>query len=93
MTKRSFPTDELRDLIWDDAPEAYERISDTITGTSRWAVQHEVIFKHGGKYWRTYYRRGATELQYERPFEYDGDHVVCEEVRPVETILIRYVPA
>ena len=92
VTKQSFPTADLIDLTEGDAPDGYEVISDTITGTSRWVVQHEVIFKHGGKYWRTYYSCGATELQDERPFESGGVHVVCEEVRPVETILIRYVP-
>lgn len=48
-------------------------VSDTITDTGRWNIEHELIFLDpaDNKYYRTSYREGATELQDERPWEYD----------------------
>lgn len=56
-------------------------VSDTITDTGRWNIEHELIFLDpaDNKYYRTSYREGATELQDERPWEYN-DTVEAVEV-------------
>lgn len=68
-----------------------EIISDEITDTSRWSVYHECIFKIGERYFRTDYSRGATEMQDEAPYEYDGDYIEVTEVVPKEVTVIQYV--
>lgn len=64
-----------------DLPDA--AIKDTITGTSRWSEHHEIIFAHDGKFWRTHYSQGLTEMQDESPWENETD-IECEEVELVE---------
>lgn len=58
-------------------------IKDSIVGTSRWSVQHEIVFMHDGKFWSTEYQCGATEQQDESPWEHD-ELIECVEVELVE---------
>ena len=69
-----------------------EIISDQIIENTRWSILHERIFKHDGKFYQTIYSVGATEIQDESPYEYDGDEIECTEVRPVEKVVIVYEP-
>lgn len=62
-----------------------------ITGKSRWSIDYECVFKLGGKFYRTYYSEGATEEQYESPYEYEGEWVKVTEVVPKEVTVIKYV--
>jgi hypothetical protein len=71
-----------------DGYDGVEVIEDTITGVSRWSVQHRLIFKWiDGKYYKAHYSVGATEMQDEGPWDY-VDKVrcteVCKVVKPVE---------
>ena len=62
MTKkisREYLTKELG-LPYDCCP-----IEDNIIDTSRWSIIHEIIFEDGGKFYRTTYSVGATEMQWE----------------------------
>lgn len=67
-----------------------EAISDEITDTDRWAEYHEIVFEHDGKYYSTDYSCGATEMQYESPWE-DEDNVVCYEVEKKEVLVEKWV--
>lgn len=58
-------------------------IKETITGTSRWSIHYEIIFAYDGKFWKTHYSVGATEMQDESPWEYQ-ELVDCIEVQLVE---------
>ena len=69
-----------------------EIISDQIIENTRWSILHERIFKHDGKFYQTIYSVGATEIQDESPYEYDGDEIECTEVRPVEKVVTVYEP-
>lgn len=80
----------LLDTLYDQ--NDCEIISDTIVDHRRWAVTHELIFKHENKYYRTHYSQGATENQDESPWEFDEGGVVCEEVVPTEKVVTVYVP-
>lgn len=88
--KRKFAKEFLQeDVLWEDN-EDVEIVKNEICGTSRWTVDYELIFKFEGSLYRTWYSRGATEQQEERPFEHDGDEIECTEVEPFETIVIDY---
>jgi hypothetical protein len=66
-----------------DGYDGVEIIGDNIVDHSRWSVDHELIFRWtDGKYYETSYSVGATEMQDERPWEYDKE-VECQEVRKV----------
>lgn len=66
-------------------------VRDIIVDNSRWSLQHELIFKFDGKLYRAYYSVGATEMQDERPWEYE-DEVKCIEVMAVPSIDYKAVP-
>jgi hypothetical protein len=76
-----FPKQEL---LYMGLPEA--AIEDEVAGTSRWSVQHEIVFEKDGKFYRTYYSIGATEMQDESPWEYDNE-VECWEVHKVQKMM------
>ena len=57
---------------------------------SRWSLEYEVTFEYKGQYFCTSYRRPATELQEEEPFEYENE-VHCVRVYPTEVTKIEYL--
>lgn len=80
-----FPKGFLIDLL-DDRTNI---VRDEPWDHSRWCIIYELIFKHKGKFYRTNYRKAATEIQDEQPWEYETE-VECEEV--VESLVPGYVP-
>lgn len=82
-----FRRDDLLDLIWGDADDNWEIISDEISDHGRWSVSHALIFSVEGKTYITYYSVGATESQNETPWQYDGDEIDCYPVRAVEKVV------
>jgi hypothetical protein len=68
----------------------YAAILDEIEDTSRWSVHHRIIFAYQGRFYETYYSVGATEMQDERPWEYD-DEVECVEVELKEVKVKKWV--
>lgn len=62
--------------------EEHRTVYDKIIGHRRWSVDHERVFEHDGRFFRTLYSVGATEGQDERPYEYEPDDIECEEVFP-----------
>lgn len=54
-------------------------LEDDIIDTSRWSIQHKIVFKDDGKYWMTWYSVGSTEEQDEEPWDYD-DEIECMQV-------------
>lgn len=67
-------------------------LSDTIIEHRRWSILHELIFSWtDGKKYRTSYSEGATELQDERPWEYECE-VECEEVEQKLVTILQWVP-
>ena len=76
MAVKKFSKDYLKDEL--DLPYS-NTIVDRIIDTTRWSIVHEIIFEDNGKFYQTTYSEGATEMQDERPWEYE-DEVECEEV-------------
>ena len=92
-----FRKDILQALAYGYDEDNLEVIEDKVTGTARWSTQREMIFKcwdgagpDSFKFYRKGYQVGATEMQEERPFEYDPDEIECSEVQPVERTVIVY---
>lgn len=76
----NFDVDDMRDMLCGNS-ERYVKIWDTLVGTSRWSIHHEVTFNDNstGKLYKIGYHVGATEYQDEDPWE--GEHSVeCDEV-------------
>ena len=66
-------------------------IIDKIIDATRWSLKHEIVFEDNGKFYQTIYFEGATELQHERPWEYE-DEVECIEVELREVKIKQWMP-
>lgn len=86
-----FPKEFMQDVVWGYSDEDVEVVLDALIGSSRWSLNYKLVFKYKGKYYQTYYSKGATEQQDEKPFEYDKE-VDCLEVEPVKITVTDYVP-
>jgi len=64
-----------------------EGVHREIIDKSRWSVTYEEIFEHEGKYYRTYYDVGATEMQDQQPYEWEPEEIECPEVRLVKKMV------
>jgi hypothetical protein len=89
-----FKKEALLEML-DGEKETLLKVSDTITGKSRWSLNHELLFQETstGRFFIVCYSEGATEQQDESPFEYDGEDIEVTEVRPVEKMVTVYEPA
>lgn len=85
------PTIKLhKDYLLNELQLPYKAILDEIEDTSRWSVHHRIVFEYDGKFYETYYSEGATEMQDERPWEYD-EEVECDEVELKEVKVVKWV--
>ena len=88
MAKKIFSKDYLKNEL--DLP--YENtIVDKIIDTTRWSIIHEIVFEDNGKFYQTTYSEGATEIQDERPWEYE-DEVECTEIELREVKVKKWMP-
>lgn len=88
MAVKKFSKDYLKDEL--DLPYS-NTIVDKIIDTTRWSIVHEIVFEDNGKFYQTTYSEGATEMQDERPWEYE-DEVECEEVELREVKVKKWMP-
>ena len=58
---------------------------------TRWSIVHEIVFEDKGKFYRTTYSVGATEMQWGKPWEYE-EEVECEEVELKEVKVKKWIP-
>lgn len=83
----------LKGLLWKGiASKECRIIEEKIIGKSRWSIKYNLVFEKDGTLYQTRYSEGATELQAEKPFDYADDEIECQEVQPVEKIIIVYEP-
>ena len=82
-------SEQGRDIV-DGDDSNFVIIEDRIVGTRRWSVVYEIVVqrKSDGKYFKDNYRRGATEMQDESPYEYSEPNFT--EVFPVTKTYIVY---
>lgn len=86
MGSRTF----TRDFLVQELDLPSNAIENRITGTRRWSEDHEIVFEFNGKFYRTHYSCGATELQDESPWENENE-VDCEEVKLATVKVKKYV--
>lgn len=75
-------------LLSKDLP--YSAILETIIDTDRWSIIYEIIFEDEGKFYKAGYSTGATENQYEEPWEYEKI-IDAVEVEQKEITTIQWV--
>ena len=61
-------------------------LEDKICDQRRWETTHKLIFEKDGKFYRTYYDVGSTEMQEHGIWEYQ-DEIECYEVEQVERLV------
>ena len=83
-----FKKDWLLENVVDGTPVLNE-----ISGHSRWSINYRAVFEFEGKYYKTTYSVGATEMQEEGPYDYAPENIECPEVIKEEYTAIRYIPA
>lgn len=66
-------------------------ITDKIIDNTRWSLIHEIVFEDNGKFYQTIYSEGATEMQIEKPWEYENK-IECIEVELREVKVKRWMP-
>jgi hypothetical protein len=89
--KRKFSKEFMQGVIHGDTEDT-EVIEDEIVDHTRWSVVHNMIFSYEGKHYETSYSRGATEMQDEQPYEYDGDEIEVLEVEKVAIVKHEWRP-
>ena len=80
-----------KDYLVNELDLPYNTIFDRIVDTTRWSIVHEIVFEDNGKFYMTTYSEGATEIQDERPWEYD-DEIECTEVELKEVKVKKWIP-
>lgn len=84
---KDYLTDELNLPWWDE-----NVVEDEIVDHGRWDIHHRLVFQDlDGTYWETTYWEGATEMQPERPWEYDSE-IECEQVEPKKVVVTKFLP-
>jgi hypothetical protein len=88
MSKRTFTREELQSILYGDVGKV---LVDQVVSTGRWATTHRFVFQpdDSAKLYETEYSKAATELQVERPWEYQ-DEVECSEVEAFEMKVTGY---
>lgn len=81
-----------KEFLLDEIMNTEAVVHTKIVDTSRWNIHYYMVFKHEGKLYGVYFSRGATEMQDEQPFEYDGDEIECDEVEAVQKTITVYEP-
>ena len=80
-----------KEILVNELDLPYGAIEDTLVDNSRWSIGHRIIFQYNDKFYEAYYSEGATEMQCERPWEYN-DEVECTEVIKKKITVDAWVP-
>ena len=86
MANKTFSKDYLVNEL--DLP--YSAVFDEVVDTGRWSIDHRCVFEDDGKFYQAYYSEGATEMQDERPWEYENE-ITCTEVELKEVKVKQWV--
>ena len=86
-----FSKHSLLELTFGDDADGLTLVEDEIVDTSRWSEIRYLVFTDGEKHYGISYSKGLTEMQDERPFQYEPDEIECKEVRPVDVTVRKWV--
>lgn len=87
-----FAKKDLQEMVYEES-ERFIKAEEDVVDTDRWSIHYKVIFKDEdtGKYYKSYFSKGATEYQDESPYEYDDDEIECCEVEQKEVLIKTWV--
>ena len=82
-----------KDFLMDELGLPYDGVvSRKAVDQGRWTTYYEIVFEHpNGKFYRTWYESGSTEMQEVTPWE-DEDTIRCEEVEEKRVEVVRWMP-
>lgn len=80
-----------RDFLINDLNLPENAIEQTLVDSTRWSLVYEIIFEYEGKFWKTSYSTGATEMRPESPWEYENE-IECVEVTQKPVTVLQWVP-
>jgi len=80
-----FKKEVILDIMESEDDVIYTKIIDK----SRWCDIYEWVFRFENKFYMSNYRVGSSELQEERPYEFDRE-IECKEVFPVQKTITVY---
>jgi len=87
MSKITIPAELARAIVYDDSDEG-ELVEEEIFDTSRWSLTYKAIIKYQDKFYKTFYRVGATEQQEEKPWEFDDVAELVEVHQVPKTMMV-----
>ena len=90
--ERLFKKEFLQEDVLEEVNSDVKIVQDEVIDFGRWSVLHDLVFGYENKFWNVSYSRGATEQQYESPFEHDSDEISCTEVQPIQKTITTYIP-
>ena len=86
-----FKKEVLKEMLYDEHDTSlYHVVLDKIVSANRWSILNRLVFKYQDKFYESTYSRGATEIQDERPYEYEPDEIECKEVYEYEKVVKYY---
>ena len=90
--KITLTPEEARKIVWGDHND-FDPIQETVDGLTRWSVLKTAIFQRNSdqKFFEISWSEGATEQQYEEPFEYEKK-VELQEVEEATKTITYYRP-
>lgn len=88
----NFSRENLIDLVYEEKIHGMTIVERNLVTKSRWTIYYGMVFEFEGKFYKSKYSVGATEMQCEDPYEYEPEMIECEEVVPVEVTTIEYWP-
>lgn len=86
---KEFPTEDLRDVFWQEEVDGYEFIKKEILETTRWGVNEAMYFKYDNKIYclGVHYELGDNGVG---PFEYQPSTIACVEQIEKEVLVTQY---
>ena len=89
-TTKKFKTQELKNLV-EGGETSLEKVECEISSVSKWSINYRMVFKTpDGEFYSSFYSEGATELQDECAYDYEGKEVDCFKVKKVEKLVTVY---
>lgn len=82
-------------ITWDDCKPfcLAEVVENRLVDHSRWSLIYELVLRTTDfALWRRLYKVGATESQFERPFEDEGPMVPFDQVKAEPDLRVKYTP-
>lgn len=88
-----FSKELLKELVYEYPGGGYGGcivIEREMIGQRRWVTEYTQVFQYEGKFYRTNFDMGSTEMQDGEPYEYEDDEIELKEVFAHDETVTRY---